>query len=170
MAHQMILFLKEKRWLNNFDTIKVMKKEVFLFIIIFFSFLYFFVLGTEAARRILPRFQATSGRTTSSQTVSGVVVSVRFNGARNGLNVYFSNLNKATSVSYMLSYETDGKAEGAGGTIDIEGQNSLNRELLFATCSSGICRYHSNITNARLEITSTLTIGKKTLKRYRIRV
>lgn len=67
-------------------------------------------------------------------------------------------------------YQTDGKDEGISGIIDAGGENSTTRELLFGTCSSGVCRYHANITGMSLEIVSELKTGKKYLRRFKVKV
>lgn len=122
---------------------------------------------TQAAK-VLP--QATKIGKPAVQTVSsGITVTPRLRTDRNALLVNFGNLQKTTSVSYTLVYNANGQEEGAGGTIS-SSDNTTTRELLFGTCSGNVCRYHENITNMRFEVTSTLKSGKKTLKRYRIKV
>ena len=123
--------------------------------------------------KLLPRFQSSGGTATkpaSARSYSTVVTSPRFLPARNGLRVAFSGLNNATSVSYMLIYETNGKQEGVSGSVNPSEGTSASRDLQFGTCSSGTCVQHKNITNMKLEITSHLTSGKTSIKRYRIRV
>ncbi len=81
-----------------------------------------------------------------------------------------SNLSAAKKVDYLLSYNTRGMTQGAAGTIIPAAEDSSSHELLFGTCSKGICRYDAGITNARLTITSILANGSKVIKRYKIRV
>lgn len=126
--------------------------------------------ATLVYAKVLPRFAGSAGKSTGGVAYSGVGASVRFNGARNGITISLTNLNKASSVMYMLSYQSNGKDEGAMGTIYVSGENSATRELLFGTCSGAVCTYHTGITNAKLEITTELTSGKKTLRRFRLRV
>jgi len=133
--------------------------------IAFFS-LFFFVLPVDA--KLLPRYtNTTRGGSTPS---SAVVVSPKLRGDRRALNIYFGNLSKAKGISYILTYQGSGSDQGAMGSVDSSGGNTSNRELLFGTCSSGVCTYHSNIVNAKLEVTIELTSGKKILRRYRINV
>jgi len=98
----------------------------------------------------------------------GVETFVRFRGDRKGLLINFSNFNNLESGSYELLYETNGVTQGAGGSI-ILGDTST-KEVLFGTCSGGVCNWHENITNARLSIYSTLKNGTKVLKPFRIKV
>jgi hypothetical protein len=56
-----------------------------------------------------------------------------------------------------------------GGSLDLS-SGSLTRELVFGTASNGVYRYHSNVTNAKLEITSVLKNGQKRIKKFRIKV
>ncbi|MDH7476232.1 MAG: hypothetical protein QHH09_02035 [Microgenomates group bacterium] len=145
-----------------------MAKKIFFLVIILLAGGLIFLNKTWAGR-LLPRF-SRSRTTTNRRAVAGISVSVKFNSARNGIILSFNNLSRASLVSYSLSYQTNGKDEGALGTISPAGENSTSRELLFGTCSAGVCRYHTNITNARLEITTTLLSGVKTLKKYRIKI
>ena len=129
------------------------------------------VFAQSAQAKVLPRFQTGTKSVSSVKTTSGRVgVSVKFRGDRHAILVNFSNLTAAKSVSYTLSYQTNGKNEGVAGTIRPQGTGAMQRELLFGTCSSGVCRYHSNITNAKLEVTSTLNSGQKVIKRFRLKV
>jgi hypothetical protein len=89
---------------------------------------------------------------------------------KKGVRLTLGNLQNANSVSYVLSYTTDGRSEGLAGSVNPSGQTSSSRELLFGTCSSGTCKYHSNISNAKLEITSKLKNGKTAVRRYRIKL
>jgi hypothetical protein len=139
-----------------------MKKLVFILFFIFFA-----VRPAEA--KLLPRFQ--SGSSTSKKAVAyvGVYVKPKLRSDRRALIIYFSNVSTASNVSYSLTYLTNGKEEGVGGSIDVSGGDATTRELFFGTCSS-VCTDHTNITNMRLEVTSELTSGRKTVKRFRIKV
>ena len=126
----------------------------------------FLVFPVEA--KLLPRFSGSGSAGGSATT--GFFVSPKLRGDRMALALYFGNLSKVKSVSYVLTYQGSGSDQGAIGSVDSSSGNAANRELLFGTCSSGVCTYHSNIVNAKLEITVEQLSGKKTLKRYRIRV
>jgi len=138
---------------------KTMKKLLFLLITFLFS-------ANIVEAKVLPRFR-TGG--TGVVTSSGVGVYPRFRGDRLGLTINFSNLQKANSVQYTLIYETEGKQEGVSGSIDSSGGNSATKELLFGTCSD-VCRYHTGLSNMKLEVITELTSGKRTMKRFRIRI
>jgi len=116
----------------------------------------------------LPRFTKTSniGQRVVS---SGLVVSPKLRSDRQALVLTLSNLQKVKNVTYTLMYQTNGVDQGVGGSLDSSSGSSVTRELLFGTCSD-VCRYHSSITNMKLEIVSELPNGRQTLKRYRIKV
>ena len=123
--------------------------------------------------RVLPRFKSTGSsapRSISTQASNTVIVQPGFMPGRGGLRVYFGNLQNAKSVSYTLSYETNGKPEGVSGTVSPSDGNSATRELLFGTCSTGVCTPHQNIKNMKLEVKIALVSGKVSVKRYRIKV
>ncbi len=130
------------------------------------SLLVFLFVASKVEAKVLPRFR-TGG--TGVITSSGVGVYPRFRADRLGLTVSFSNLQKANTVQYTLVYETEGKQEGVSGSIDSSGGPSATRELLFGTCSD-VCRYHTGLSNMKLEVITELTSGKRTMKRFRIRI
>ncbi len=142
--------------------------------LIFCSAVFIFVtLATPAlAKKVLPRFRSTGTTKTSVTTTSGKVgVSAKFRGDRRAIIVNFSNLTSARTVSYTLNYSTRGTNQGAGGSIDPGTTGaSASRELLFGTCSHGVCRYDTGITNAKLVVTYTLANGKKYSKTFKIKV
>lgn len=145
-----------------------MLRTLYIFGAIVF-FLSIFPSNTHAS--VLPRFKKTAAPVTKVRSGSGgAIVSARLRADRQALNVSFRNLQNVSSIFYTLTYKTNGKDEGAGGTIEPAGQTNIDRVILFGTCSSGVCRYHSSITNAKLEATITYTSGKKVLKRFRIKV
>ncbi len=130
----------------------------------------FLLFGAQVVQaRVLPRFRNAPARA-SVPTASGLTVSARLRGDRQALLVSFGNLNKVKNVTYTLMYEAGGVGQGVSGTITANTGNSASRELLFGTCSSGVCRYHQNMTNMKLEVISELPSGKRTLKRFRIRI
>jgi len=98
----------------------------------------------------------------------GVHSRVRFRPDRLGLLINFSDFANLSSGRYELIYESNGITQGAGGTIILDDTNT--KEILFGTCSGGVCNFHENITNARLSIISVLKDGTTVLKPYRIRV
>lgn len=87
---------------------------------------------------------------------------------RLALIVNFSNLLTAKSVSYSLTYNSQRVSQGVAGSIKPE-VNTTSRELLFGTCSSGVCRYHTNITNMRFVVTVKLKSGSQFTKSYRVK-
>lgn len=139
-----------------------MKSKLLVFLILFFLSL-FFPSPAYAARQ-----RTRKPRKKGVYVSRGVRASVRFRVDRLGLLINFSNFDNLASGRYELVYEANGIPQGAGGSI-ILGDTST-KELLFGTCSGGVCHFHQNITNARLSITSVLKDDTTVLKPYRIRV
>jgi len=108
----------------------------------------------------------TAVRYTSS---SGIPAIVKYMPNRLGINLSFRNFNALESVSYSFTYNTNGIAQGVGGTVTAANNPTATRELLFGTCSRGACRYHYNLSDARLVQTAKYTNGKTATKSYRIR-
>ena len=123
------------------------------------------------AKRLLPRAAPakTGGTRVAVTTSRGVTANVRFRGDRLAIIVDFSNLGIASSVSYNLSYTTRGTTQGAGGEIS-PAENSTSREIIFGTCSHGVCRYDSGITNAKFVVTTILKNGAKIVKPFKLKV
>lgn len=138
-----------------------------------FLFLFFFLVfpKTVSAKRRLPRAVPikTGGSAPVARTSRGVTARVRFRGDRLAIVVDFSNLGIASLVSYNLSYTTRGTTQGAGGNIS-PSEGSTTRELIFGTCSGGVCRYDSGITKARFLVTTVLKNGVKIVKPFRLKV
>ena len=122
------------------------------------------------AKRLLPRaVPAKSGGAAVVSTSRGVGAKVRFRGDKLAIIVDFSSLSIASSVSYNLSYATRGTSQGAGGNIS-PSEDSTSRELIFGTCSHGVCRYDGGITNAKFVVTTVLKNGRKVVKPFRLKV
>jgi hypothetical protein len=133
-----------------------------------FSLLFFSLNIALAARKRPPR-KSGSGAPVRTYYTRGVRASVRFRSDRRGLLINFSGFNNIASVTYSLTYTANGIPQGVSGTITAETAGE-QRELLFGTCSGGVCRYHTNITNAKLLIDSKLYSGTTIRKPYRIKV
>ena len=131
------------------------------------AFFFFLVIPVEA--KVLPRFTNTA-KTTGKSGGSSLVVLPRLRADRKALTIYFGNLSKVKNLSYVLMYNGSGQDQGIVGSVDSSGGSTANRELLFGTCSTAVCTYHSNITNMKLEVTVEQFSGKKSLRRYRIKV
>ena len=142
-----------------------MKKAV---LICGFYIVTVFTLPVKVEARLLPRFK-TAGAA-GGVVYSGLVVSPRLRGDRKALLVTFNNLQKVKSATYTLMYQTNGKDEGVRGSVNSSGGNNLSRELLFGTCSSGVCRYHASLSSMKLEVVSELLSGKRSIKRFRVRI
>jgi len=143
-----------------------MKKVLFLiaFLLIFF----FLVFPVLAAKKRVSRPTKTTTVTATQTQVRGVTSSVRLSSDHLSLMINFSGFDNIKSGSYELTYTGSGRAQGAGGSIILG--DSSTKSLLFGTCSKGVCTYHTNVTNARLKITSNLKSGQKVIKTYRIKV
>ncbi len=139
-----------------------------IIIVLIFSYIFFAILNTNVEARLLPRFQNV--KVSGKRVASGVGISVRLRPDHKAILVYFSNLNKASSVSYTLTYQTDGRAEGVSSVLTTGAEDSATRELLFGTCSSGVCRYHTSISGMKFEVVSELLSGKRSIKRFKIRL
>lgn len=131
-----------------------------------------FILPGSVQAKLLPQAQKSVQKSTVVKNVkaTGITVLPKLRKDRRAVIVYFSNLQNATNVSYMLTYRTNIQDEGAMGALNLKGPSSQSTELLFGTCSKNVCRYHTGIKDAKLDISYTTTSGKKYLKKYKIKV
>ena len=133
------------------------------------------VLGLElafsssvSAKKLLP-FLTKSTKTTSS-TSGKVSTAVKFRGDRLGIIINFNNLQAARKADYFLSYQTRGTTQGASGSITNTSMGSTSRDIIFGSCSHGVCRFDSGISNAKLVITIYLNSGRKIVRSYKLKV
>ena len=143
-----------------------MKKILFIVALIF---LLSISSQETYAAKTLPQSKSNNKTVVSKSQGSGINVTPKLRRDRQALVVYFSNLQNAQNVSYMLIYKTNGQEEGARGSVK-PSEGNATRELLFGTCSKNVCRYHPNITNMSFEVTAKLTSGKNLIKRYKIKI
>lgn len=145
--------------------------------ILCFLLLFVFLAGASTdyafAKKKLPassgaKKTATTAKKSTSTSI-GITTKVSFKPGKKGIVATFSNLALASSVSYSLTYSSRGIQEGAGGSLtDLSGTQT--RELLFGTCSAGVCRYHPGVKNAKFTVTTVLKNGKKVSKVFRLKV
>ena len=140
-----------------------------LIILISSCFIFSFLHQEAYALKTLPQSKKSQKITSPKTSSASLAVTPKIRKDRHALIVYFSNLQSATNISYMLVYKTNGQNEGAGGSVK-PSEGNTSRELLFGTCSKNVCRYHANIANMTFEVTAQLKSGKNLVKRYKIRV
>jgi len=138
--------------------------SIFLTFIFTLSLFYSFTLPVDA-KKIIVRRTASTSSTVSNKPI--IRPSLRAD--RKALSVSFSNLQTASSISYELTYDSNGITQGVIGTITPSGQTIATRELLFGTCSKNVCTYHTNITGMKFVVTSTHTSGIKIRKTFRVK-
>lgn len=149
-----------------------MKKLTLIFIN--FSFISFIFLSSTFAARKRIRVSAPPASTGGSAPVQrsaygAASSSVKFRGDRKAIILTLSNMSGVSSVSYQLTYLSNGISQGVMGQVDPSIEPTATRELLFGTCSHGVCTYHTNIQNARLIVKSHLSSGLTVVKPYRIK-
>ena len=146
------------------------RKKIFVFGLVLISLFVFVASPVSAAKKRPSRgWKSSSAPKRSYSRSRGVKTSVKFRSDRRGLLINFGSFGNAVSVTYTLTYTSDGVQQGAMGTAT-PGTAGQQREVLFGTCSGGVCRYHPNIQNARLIIDSKLNSGITVRKPYRLKV
>lgn len=148
-----------------------MKQKRILLLLFSFSILSILFTKDSFAKKILPKLSKSVNLSKpSSGSLKGVTASVKFRSDRRAIVVSFSNLKIARRVDYLLNYQSKGLTQGASGSISLPTSEPVIRELLFGSCSRGVCRYDTGITNAKLTVTTTLTNGRKVAKNFRLKI
>lgn len=137
---------------------------------IIFTLLFLFLFTGTADTKVLPQAKKAPSVATKNIKAVGITISPKLRADRKALLIYFGNLQNASAVSYILTYKTSTQDEGAMGTLNLNGGSSQNSELLFGTCSKNVCRYHTGVKDAKLDISYTLKSGKKYLRKFKIKV
>ncbi len=145
-------------------------RKVFIVAVVLGLFL-FLTPNSVSAKKILPRAKpaAAGVKTTKVAAAVGPSVSVKFRSDRRAIVASFSNLSQASSVTYMFSYNTRGTTQGAQGSVNTS-ENNTSREIIFGTCSHGVCRYDSSISGSKFVVTIKLPNGKKIVKTFNLKV
>ncbi len=108
-------------------------------------------------------------RVATKASSSAAYSSVRLSTTTRSVVLTLLNLDRVRKVTYTLSYTANGIQQGVVGSITPSGQKTDTRDLYFGTCSKGVCTPHYTISNATLTVTTTITSGATTTKRYRIK-
>lgn len=146
-------------------------KKIFLILISSSLITLFAPLPALAARkRVRVKPPAKSGGAPVRRSAyGGASSSVKLRGDRKAITLTLSNMGGVSSVSYQLTYIANGVSQGVMGKVDPALETTATRELLFGTCSHGVCTYHTNISNMKLTVSSHLVSGITVIKPYRIR-
>lgn len=154
-------------------------KKIFFFVITFALFLTS-VYTIDAAKKPTPtkkptvvkttvkKSTTTAGKSSGTTKIRGTNVAVSYAVKSGSLGITFSNIKKVSFLTYTLMYMTNEQQEGAMGTVYPKGASTASRTLLFGTCSKNVCRYHTNVSNVKLQINGKLTSGKTFSSSYSI--
>ena len=142
-----------------------MRKNLFHLLIVLTLSLVYQPTNIYAAKKFIPK-NSTAKR---NITGKGIPALVLYRSDKLGILLSFANFSGIQSVSYLFTYNTNGIQQGAGGTISKNNNPMLERQLLFGTCSTNVCTYHYNLTNARLTLTAKYSNGTTRTKLYKIK-
>lgn len=135
-------------------------------LILSLAFFLIFVPPIQAAKKFVPKNAAPAERRVGSSLIP---ISVRYRTDKRAVLFNFSSFGQITKADYSFTYTSNGLQQGAGGTVYPTNEPTKVRELLFGTCSTGVCTYHSGIKDARLTVSAQLTSGKKATKSFRFK-
>jgi len=129
------------------------KIAVLIFSILAISF---FAPSAFAAKKFVPKVAVVS--------VSAVRIPTK-----NSVRAYFSNLRSVKTISYMLTYNSNGVGQGVSGSINPGKKLSVSRDLFLGTCSKNVCVRHNNPKNIKLQVTVTYVNNTSTSKTYNVK-
>lgn len=147
-----------------------MKKQFFSIATLLLVVFGIFTFTKTAEAKVLPQAKTSTQRSNILRDFKGIGISPKMRKDRRAIIINFSNLQNASAVSYLLTYQTNIQEEGAIGSLNLAEPSNQTSELLFGTCSKNVCRYHTGIRDAKLDISYTLKTGKKYLKKYKIKI
>ncbi len=135
-----------------------MKKPLIIVIVAFF------LIGIVFAFLIIKR-GSKEDTTTSDSVVSQIepalpieerpYVSLTPRSDGHELKLTISKISGLKSIEYELVYLAGDVQRGVIGTININGESSITRDLLLGSCSKNVCKYDENVD------TGTLTLKTK---------
>lgn len=94
---------------------------------------------------------------------SSVKVSLTGTNSNKDVTLEVTNLPNGTEfVDYELSYQTASQGlQGVIGTVQTEGESTIEKELTLGTCSSGTCVYHQVVGKINLTLKFTGSYGER---------
>jgi len=140
------------------------KLSIFLFVL---SLSFLSSKEIYAAKKFVPK--ASTPKTYAKRATGNLPAVVKYRGDKLAILLSFSNFSGIESVNYTFTYDSGETRQGAAGTIRSNNNPESQRELLFGTCSKGVCTYHHNLSSARLILTGNMTNGRTVTKSYRIK-
>lgn len=66
------------------------------------------------------------------------------------ITLEIKGIKSADSIEYELSYLSKGLSRGVVGTIELNGETSITRQILLGTCSKNVCKYDEGVTGGSL--------------------
>lgn len=68
------------------------------------------------------------------------------------LTLEISRVKNAQTIEYELVYLSAGLSRGVIGSIDVNGDTAISRELLLGSCSRNVCKYDEDVTEGTLTL------------------
>ncbi len=117
------------------------------------------------ARKKLPSRSARAAVSGATLPQTGL----KLRGDHQALLLTLTNLDKAKTLSYLLTYDAAGVGQGVEGSHD-PALGNTQKELVFGTCSAGVCTYHQSITDMLFQATIDLKDGRTLTRKYQIKI
>lgn len=142
---------------------KITVRAVFILLITYYLFL--FTAPPAFARKKLPPRAARAIVSGSTLPQTGL----KLRGDHLALLLTLTNVDKAQSLSYLLTYQAAGVGQGAEGSHD-PALGNTQKELVFGTCSANVCTYHQAISDMLFQATIGLKDGRTLIRKYQIKI
>lgn len=141
-------------------------KKFTLILFILTAIILYNPVSVEAAKKFVQKKSSGKNSVVKGSSIPSVI---RYRPDKMGLLLSFNNFSGIDSVSYLFTYNANSIPQGVGGSINASNNPTAERTLLFGTCSTSVCTYHYNLTNAKLTLTAKYTNGTTRTKLYRIK-
>lgn len=143
-----------------------MKRKSLVMVLVLFLFLS----RAQSVNALMKRTFKSSAPAASKTVSANIGVTPKLIDRQN-LRIFFSNVKKAKSIDYELTYIASGLEQGVFGSVKgADSGSSVTRTMYFGTCSHKVCTPHRNIKNMALTVTIKSVEGKTTVRRFKIKV
>lgn len=122
----------------------------------------FFVLNLSKGKKAMTDKEEVLPQQEALPTVdSNVSVDLTADKAKQQVTLTIDGIPSGTeSIEYELSYNAEGDIpKGVIGTIPVEGESSVERDITLGTCSSGTCVYDKGVSSINVSLKFQTSAG-----------
>lgn len=135
----------------------------------FFLLAAFLILSATVYPTIINTANAGPGpRINIIKPEQNILVIANLIKARQSVLINFLKLGDVSKIDYVLTYNSNNIPQGVAGSINVNGEKLINREIFLGTCSKKSCIKHSP-KNIWLAVTTHYKSGKVVTTNYLVK-